>query len=466
MRYFPAFFDIKERPVYIAGDDELAVRKARLLAKAYPRLEVFSVSKGSLIEREFGSVAKLHDRPLEATDFDPRPALVVAATDDEEEDERIAYLTKAHGVPVNVVDQPHLCDVVIPSIVERGDVAIGISTGGGAPVMGRRLRERIESILPSRMGELLSFARDRRARVAEAVAPDDRRSFWERLLSGPVAEAVYDGDMDGAESGFLRALGASEGDQGIIHIVGAGPGDPELLTLKALRVLQEADIVLYDNLVSDAVLDLIRRDAERRYVGKQKANHSMTQEDIGALMVSLAQAGKRVVRLKGGDPYIFGRGGEEVDMATQAGVPVKVVPGITAATGCAAASSIPLTHRGVSQAVTYVTAHAGKGGAPNIDWEALAALGHTIVVYMGVGRARQIAFDLTRAGLPSETPAAIVENGTLPTQRIIRTSSSELGNAVLEAGVDGPAVLIIGEVAARADGKGLVDLLHHEGVAA
>ncbi len=403
---------------------------------------------------------------MEAVDFDPRPALVVAATDDAEEDERIAYLTKAHGVPVNVVDQPALCDVVIPSIVERGDVAIGISTGGAAPVLGRRLRERIESLLPIRMGELVSFARERRGRVAEAITPDGRRGFWERLFSGPVAEAVYDGDMAGAEAGFAASLQTGGLQAGTIHIVGAGPGDPELLTLKALRVLQEADVVLYDNLVSDAVLDLVRRDAERRYVGKKKADHSMAQEDIGALMVSLAAAGKRVVRLKGGDPYIFGRGGEEVDAALSAGFKPDVIPGITAAAGCAAASSIPLTHRGLSQAVTYVTAQGGNGGAPDIDWEALARLQHTIVIYMGVGRARQVAFDLTRAGLPANTPAAIVEKGTLPDQRIIRTRSSELGTAVAEAGVEGPAVLIIGKVAARADGAGLLDLIKEEALAA
>lgn len=466
MRYFPAFFDVAQRPVFIVGDGELAVRKARLVIKAHPALMIFSASKQSQAAQEFGAQATLYDRPLAAHDFDPRPALVIAATGDAAEDERVAYLAKAHGTPVNVVDQPALCDVVIPSIVDRGDVAIGISTGGAAPVLGRRLRERVEALLPARLGQLVDFARVRRDQVADAVPADGRRGFWERLFSGPTAEAVYDGDMALASHLFDQALDGSGPSVGAIHIVGAGPGDPELLTLKALRVLQEADVVLYDNLVSDGVLELIRRDAERHYVGKKKADHSMAQEDIGALMIRLAREGRRVVRLKGGDPYIFGRGGEELDAVRAAGLDANVVPGITAAAGCAATSSIPLTHRGLSQAVTYVTAQAGGGAAPDLDWAALARLRHTLVVYMGVGRARQVAFDLTRNGLPPDTPAAIVEKGTLPDQRIIRTHSAELGQAVDAAGIEGPAVLIIGAVAARADGAGLINLIQEEVVAA
>ncbi|MEM6650629.1 MAG: siroheme synthase CysG, partial [Pseudomonadota bacterium] len=335
MRYFPAFFDIKNTPVFLVGDGELAVRKARLLMKAHPHLHAFSVAKGSLLEKEFGGKITLTDQCLQPADFALKPALVVAATGEEAEDGRIAFLSRAQGVPVNVVDQPALCDVVIPSMVDRGDLVIGISTGGAAPVVGRRLRERIEALLPARLGELVDFAKARRDQVTARVAPDDRRGFWERLFSGPVAEAVYDGDMAAAATGFEAALNGPTNAAGTIHIVGAGPGDPELLTLKALRVLQEADVVLYDNLVSEDVLELIRRDAERHYVGKRKADHSMPQEDIGALIVSLAKAGKRVVRLKGGDPYIFGRGGEEVDAIQAAGLSATVVPGITAAAGCA-----------------------------------------------------------------------------------------------------------------------------------
>lgn len=466
MRYFPAFFDIKNQPVLVAGGGELALRKVRLLAKAEPQIHIFSAAEWSPELNSFGDMVTVHPRGLREQDFDPKPVLIIAATGDQAEDIRIAELARQKGVPVNVVDQPELCDVVIPSIVERGDVAIGISTGGAAPVIGRRLRERIEVLLPARLAELVEFARLRRGDVAQNVAPEARRGFWERLLSGPVAEAVYDGDMQRAEEGFAAALQNSNTPQGSIHIVGAGPGDPELLTLKALRVLQEADIVLYDNLVSEDVLELIRRDAERRYVGKRKANHSLKQEEIGELMVSLAREGKRVVRLKGGDPYIFGRGGEEVDAVKAAGLSATVVPGITAASGCAAEASVPLTHRGLSQAVTYVTAYAGNGGAPDVDWAALARLQHTIIVYMGVGRAGDVSRDLTLGGLPPDTPVAIVEKGSLPDQQIVKTRLRDMADAIATAGIEGPAVLMIGKVAARAEGRGLINFTQQEELAA
>lgn len=457
MRYFPAFFDLRDRPVFVVGDGELAARKLRLLAKAQPGLWVFSVSKDSAVATEFAGRAAMFDRALSPEDFYTRPALVVVASEDENISTQAVARAKAAGVQVNVVDNPAQCDVVIPSIVERGDVSIGISTGGAAPVIGRRLREKVESLLPVRLGELVSFIKERRARIADRIAPQERRGFHERLAAGPVAEAVLDGDMAGAEAGFEAMLAAPGAQPGTIHIVGAGPGDPELLTLKALRVMQEADVVLYDNLVSDDILDLIRRDAERRYVGKRRANHSMAQEDIGALMISIAKQGKRVVRLKGGDPFIFGRGGEELDQVRAAGLDATVVPGVTAASGCAASASVPLTHRGLSQAVSFVTAYAGNGGAPDLDWAALARLRHTLVVYMGVSRAGDVAAALIEAGRGAQTPAAIIEKGTTDEQRILRTTLGAMPADIPAAGIKGPAVLIIGEVAANATGAGLIN---------
>lgn len=452
MRYFPAFFDLRDRPVFLIGGGELAVRKARLVTQAHPRLIVFSASPDADIRATFPG-ATIFERAVAVADFEAdKPALLIAAADDLTVDGAAAAMARAHGVPANVVDQPQLCDVVVPSIVARGDVAIGISTGGAAPVLGRRLRERIEALLPARLGQLVDFAKARRGQVADSLPQFARRGFWERLFAGPVAEAVYDGDMAAATAGFDAALTSGEAPAvGTIHIVGAGPGDPELLTLKALRVLQEADIVLYDNLVSDGVMELVRRDAERRYVGKKKGDHSLPQEEIGELMVRLAREGRRVVRLKGGDPYIFGRGGEEVDAVQAAGLHATVIPGITAASGCATAGGVPLTHRGLSQAVTYVTAYGGGGGAPEVDWSALARLGQTVVVYMGVGRAGQVAADLMAGGMTPSMPAAIVEHGTLPSQRIIRTHLCGLGASIAAHGVTGPAVLIIGEVAVRAE---------------
>ncbi|WP_051881479.1 siroheme synthase CysG [Parvularcula oceani] len=456
MRYFPAFFDLRHRDVYVSGGGALAARKARLLLKADARVTFWGAGPEAPVRAEFDGRCAFETEQLTA--LSPRPALVVAASGDEEDDARVAALARAAGVPVNAVDQPQACDFVVPSLIERGDVTIGISTGGAAPVIGRRLRERIEALLPARLGALVAFAGARRGEVAERVAPEARRGFWERVLAGPVAEAVLDGDEAGAEARFAAALDDSRLPQGHVAIVGAGPGDPELLTLKALRVLQEADVVLYDNLVGTGVLELIRRDAERVYVGKKRSDHSLPQEEIGALMVRLAGEGKRVVRLKGGDPYVFGRGGEELDVLREAGIAASVVPGITAAAGCGADASVPLTHRGLSQAVTFVTAQGGSGGAPGIDWEALARLGHTIVVYMGVAKAGEVAGNLRAGGLAADTPVAVIEKGTLPEQAIVKTDLQRLPDDILAGGITGPAILVIGAVAARADGRGLVDL--------
>ena len=456
MRYFPAFFDVADRDVWISGGDALAARKARLVLKAGARVTFWDANADALVRAEFGDACTYRERPIGV--MRPRPALVIAASGRAGADTRVAALARAAGVPVNVVDAPASCDFVVPSVVERGDVTIGISTGGAAPVIGRRLRERIEAMLPARLGALVAFAGARRAEVAERVAPAERRGFWERVLEGPIAEAVLDGDEAAAEAGFAAAL-RGERQPGHVWIVGAGPGDPELLTLKALRALQEADVVLHDNLVGDGVIELIRRDAERIYVGKRRGEHTLAQEEIGALMVRLAREGKRVVRLKGGDPYVFGRGGEELDALKAAGVAATVVPGVTSALGCAASAGVPLTHRGLSQAVTFVTATGGAGGAPDVDWGALARLKHTIVVFMGVSKAAAVSANLRAGGLPADTPVAVIERGTMPDQRVVRTDLRALPEDIEAASVTGPAVLIIGQVAARATGAEITRIL-------
>jgi uroporphyrin-III C-methyltransferase/precorrin-2 dehydrogenase/sirohydrochlorin ferrochelatase len=454
MRYFPAFMDLKNRDVLIAGGGELAVRKARLLRPSGARLTFFSATRTCQASEEFSDLAEFHDRALSNEAVSLKPALVIAATGDEDEDRRVAELAREHGVPVNAVDMPELCDVVIPSIVQRGDMVVGISTGGAAPVLGRRLREHLEAMLPRRFGDLIAFAKERRGRVAEALKGSERRSFWERFFDGPGRDAVLAGDEEAGEAAFTQALAGKT--PGHVFIVGAGPGDPELLTLKALRVAQEADVILYDNLVSEEILALCRRDAERVYVGKKRSNHALPQEAIGQLMVRLAREGKRVVRLKGGDPFIFGRGGEELAALKKAGVAATVVPGISAAMGCAASAELPLTYRGLSQSVTFVTAEAGGGGAPSVDWRALAALKGTAVIYMGVRRAGDVGRALTEGGLPPSTPIAVIADGTRPTQRVIRAKLGSLGKAAAQ--IEAPAVLIIGEVAALAKGEELIAL--------
>ena len=460
MRYFPAFLDLAGRPVFVVGGGETAARKARLLLKAGARVTFWGAAPEAAVRAEFGGSCAYRERPLGV--LRPRPALVVAASEDRGADTRAAALARAAGVPVNVVDLPGQCDFTVPSIVERGDLVVGISTGGDAPVLGRRIREKIEAMLPSRLGDLVAWAGAKRAEVAERVPTRDRRDFWERLLEGPAAEAVLRGDEAGAERAYRDAL-SGEARTGHVHIVGAGPGDPELLTLKALRVLQEADVVLHDHLASDGVMELVRRDAERISVGKRRAAHTLTQDETNALMVRLAREGRRVVRLKGGDPYVFGRGGEEVDACRAAGVPCTVVPGVTAALGCGASIGVPVTHRGLSQAVTFVTAQGapkavGDDGAAQVDWDALARLGHTVVVYMGVALAGRVAAALIAGGRAAGTPVAVVENGTLPSEKIVRATLGTLTDAMQAGGIAGPAVLIIGEVAARAGAHDLATL--------
>ncbi|MEO1312096.1 MAG: siroheme synthase CysG, partial [Pseudomonadota bacterium] len=384
MRYFPAFFDVAGKPVLIIGAGETAFRKARLFAKADARLVFMSdtAAVAQIAEAGFVSADLI---PLDfASPLFKSAALCVAATGDEALDRRAVDAAQAAGTPVNAVDRPELCDFTTPSIVDRGDVVIGVSTGGAAPVFGRRLRERIEALLPARTGALVEFARTLRDDVGAKIETErGRKRFWERFFDGAPAARFLAGDAAGAKAAATDLIASPEGD-GVVHIVGAGPGDPDLLTLKALRLLQSADVVFYDSLVSSDILDLARRDAERVDVGKRRARHTMPQEAIGERMIERARGGETVVRLKGGDPFVFGRGGEEVDQLRTAGVAVTVTPGVTAAVGCASSADVPLTHRDLSQAVTFVTGHAKGDADPDLNWGALAALGHTLVVYMGV----------------------------------------------------------------------------------
>ena len=449
MRYFPAFMDWRGREVWIVGGGELAARKARLVLRAGARVTFWGAGEGASVRAEFGERCAYRARPLGV--LRPRPAALIAATGGPD-DARAAAIARVAGVPVNVVDAPDLCDFVVPSLVERGDLVVGISTGGAAPVIGRRLRERIEGLLDPRLGRLIAWAGAKRAAVAESVPASRRRAFWERLLAGPAGEAAMAGDEATANRGFDEAVSEGRPAIGHVSIVGAGPGDPDLLTLKAARLLAEADVVFHDALVGEGVMDLVRRDAERVYVGKRRAEHAVPQGEIGERMVAAARAGLRVVRLKGGDPYVFGRGGEEVDAMRAAGVPVTVVPGVTAALGCGASAGVPVTHRGLSQAVTFVTAQ-GAPGRPEVsgvDWDALARLGHTVAVYMGVALAGRVAERLIAGGRAPGTPVAVIENGTLPGERVVRGTLGTLADDVAAAGLTGPAVLMIGEVAARA----------------
>lgn len=463
MNRFPAYIDLQNRPVVIVGGGEAGLRKARLVLAAGAKVKVIWPEIASVTWEELQDAATFVRRePVEA-DFEDA-ALAFVALDDAELAERWAQIARKAGALINVVDLPALCDFTTPSIIDRGRLTVAISTDGAGPVFGRALRAKIEAMLPRRAGALLDFAQSYRDAVKGKVAGTDRRAFWEAFFDGPIAAQVLAGDERGAHEAMLAALNGEAGAErsGVVHIVGAGPGDPELLTLKAFRLIQSADVILYDRLVSDEILVLARRDAERLYVGKAKAEHAVPQDDIEAHMIALAREGKIVVRLKGGDPFVFGRGGEELEAVRAAGIPVYVTPGITAATGCAASAGLALTHRDHAQAVTFVTGHAKGDADPALDWAALAALKNTLVVYMGVGKARAIADNLIDNGRAALTPVAVIENGTRENEIIVKGTLAELPTLIAAGGVKGPALLVIGEVAALADGATLQSLIKQE----
>ncbi|MFN3911359.1 siroheme synthase CysG [Hyphomonas sp.] len=447
MRQFPAFFNLDGARVVVFGDGEEAARKLRLLVTSPAELVLVGGFADPALAREFaGRVTTLARADRETALVGARLAIIAEAGPGDRAEALRAV--RARAIPVNVVDHPDDCDFTVPSILDRGEIVAAIGSGGAAPVLAKSIRAKLEALLPSRIGDLATLARRLRPAVADAIPdPAARRRFWERALSGPAAEAAYAGDLDKAEALLRSAAGSAGRAAGVVHIVGAGPGDPELLTLKALRVIQEADVVYYDRLVSPEILALVRRDAARVPVGKSKGDHSVPQAEIQHRLVASAREGLRVVRLKGGDPFIFGRGGEELEAVRAEGVAVHVVPGISSALGCAASAGIPLTHRDHAQTLTFVTGHAKSGGVPDLDWAALARPGQTVVVFMGVDTAAIIAERLIAAGRDAATPIAIIENGTRPDEVRVFGELSELPFLIEEEGIGGPALLIIGEVA-------------------
>jgi len=448
--YFPAFFNLQNVQVLIVGGGEVASRKVELLRRSGALMTVVAPQLCAAVA-ELGAAGQLTivQRDFEPGDLDGA-RLVIVATSRRAVNRWIANLSEARGIPVNVVDDPEASRFIVPAIVDRDPVLVAVSTGGSSPVLARRLRERLEAALPKRLGELaLWLRRLREATTLHLEGIAERRRFFEAIVDGPAGRRFIEGDADGAEQMAQRLLSqtaAAPRAAGAVALVGAGPGDPELLTLKALRALQDADVILYDRLVSDAILDLARRDATRLCVGKSAAGRGTSQEEINALLIQHAADGKRVVRLKGGDPFMFGRGGEELQALAAAGIDFSVVPGITAAAGCAAYAGIPLTHRDHAHAVTFVTGHADRHGVEP-DWRALAARGGTAVFYMGLARLDHITAKLLEHGADPLLPAALIAQGTLPTQRVITATLSTLRDALVGVGLESPALLIVGEVA-------------------
>ncbi len=465
MKYYPAFLNLSGRPVLLVGGGEPAARKLRLLLKARARVTAVAPQvTGEIADLAAAGRVVLHRRRFRSDDLVGQ-GLVIGATGRPSVDGQIARAAEAAGLPVNIVDRPELSTFITPAIVDRDPVVIGISTGGTAPVLARRIRATIEAALPSRLGRLAAFAEAFRSAVAGLV-PDgqSRRAFWEAFFDGPIARAVLAGRERAAREAMLslvnrRGAQETQGERkGSVAIVGAGPGDPDLLTLRALATLQGADVVVYDRLIGPEILDRARRDAERIYIGKAKGDHAASQDEINALLLERARAGQRIVRLKGGDPFVFGRGGEEVEFLRRHGIEVELVPGITAATAAAASAGIPLTHRGLAQAVTLVTGH-GAEGEPDVDWAALAGANHTVALYMGLANAGRVAGHLIRNGGAPQTPVAVVSKASLPDQRIVIGRLGGLGSLVRDRAVEGPALIVIGEVVALGQAEDLVEAL-------
>ena len=438
--YFPIFLRLAGERVLVVGGGEIALRKIRLLLRAQARVEI--------VARE------LHPELLGlgllalASEFQPGQLdgcrLAIAATDDAALNARVAAEARARGIPVNVVDDEARSTYITPAIVDRAPVLVAISSGGAAPILARRLREKIEGLVPAAFGRIAQFLAATRTRL-KAVPVEQRRAVTEQFLDGVGSQRLLAGD-ETAAARTLDQLLAGAPPRGEVYLVGAGPGDPDLLTFRALRLMQQADVVLHDRLVAPKILDLVRRDAERIFVGKGPKQHELSQQEINALLVKLARQGRRVLRLKGGDPFIFGRGGEEIESLAAEGIAFQVVPGITAANGCAAYAGIPLTHRDYAQSVVFVTGHARQDGQLDLDWAALAKPGQTVVFYMGLGSLPALCEALIRHGRPRDWPAALVEEGTSSRQRVIAGTLGDLPASVDRAGVTGASLIIVGEV--------------------
>jgi uroporphyrin-III C-methyltransferase/precorrin-2 dehydrogenase/sirohydrochlorin ferrochelatase len=451
MRHLPIFLELGGKAAVVVGGGAAAARRAEHLIKAGARVTTFATAlsddfRDLLDHRNFRHEA----RNPEPKDFEDT-ALCFVAVEDERLTAEAWAAAKGAGALVNVADRPQFCDFIMPSIVDRSPLVIAISTGGASPILGRMLKARLESLIPAAYGRLAELMGGFRDAVAKAIAsPVMRRRFWETVLEGPIAERALAGDDRAAAAELARAIERAatenaEAPRGEVYLVGAGPGDPDLLTFRALRLMQKADIVLYDRLTNQDVMNLVRREAERIYVGKQPDDHELPQGEISALLVKLAREGKRVLRLKGGDPFVFGRGGEEIEALAAQGIPFQVCPGITAAIGAAAYAGIPLTHRDHAQACVFVTGH-GKDGKIDLDWTALLQPRQTVAIYMGLRNVEALTREFVARGADADLPAAIVDNATRPNQQVVVGTLGTLAAKARAAELSGPSIIIVGTV--------------------
>lgn len=448
MDYFPVFVKLKDQDCLVVGAGEVAARKIELLARAGAKITVIA----NRISAAVADLQVSHRLTILQKSFAPEDLqgfrLVVSATDNAKTNELVAKTAEAQRVPVNVVDNPGLCSFIFPAIIDRSPIIAAVSSGGAAPVLTRLLRAKIESVIAPGYGRLALLAeRYRNALKQQIKQPAQRRIFWETVFQGAVAELIFSGKEEEADQLLRQTLSNHENppSQGEVYLIGAGPGAADLLTFRALRLMQQADVVVYDRLVSPEIIDLARRDSEKIYVGKQRQNHALPQESINILLADLAKSGKRVARLKGGDPFIFGRGGEEIETLMQQGIHFQVVPGITAASGCATYAGIPLTHRDHAQSCTFVTGHL-KDGTVNLNWAQLATPNQTVVIYMGLVGLEKICRSLIAHGSPKDLPIALIQQGTTHNQRVITGTLESMPAAVADQNIKPPTLIIIGTV--------------------
>lgn len=450
MDYLPVFMKLRGRTSVVIGGGEVALRKVSMLLKADATVIVVSPELCPELADWHAQDKISHvDARFDPPQLDGAQ-LVIAATDDEEVNRQVSIAAQARNIPVNVVDAPELCTFVVPSVVDRSPIVIAISSGGKAPVLARLVRARLETLIPASYGRLAHLAGEFRDKVKERFpTSQQRRIFWENVFQGTIAERVFSGQEDAARKELNAVLegSANVAHRGEVYLVGGGPGDPDLLTFRALRLMQQCDVVVYDKLVSTPVMELVRRDAEKVYVGKERDQHTLPQEEINQLLVRLAKEGRRVLRLKGGDPFIFGRGGEEIETLMENGVPFQVVPGITAATGVSSYAGIPLTHRDFAQSCIFTTGHL-REGTVDLDWPALVRPRQTVVIYMGLGGLAEICRQLMAHGLRADMPAAVVQQGTMPQQRVVVADLATLAAKVEAAELKPPCLTIVGEVVA------------------
>ncbi len=470
MDVLPIYLKLTGHRWLCVGGCGVALRKARLLSQAHASVDILSPDilpeLLELIEQNGGKHyaqgytldhAKQALAQAEQNDTPPycpflsHYRLVIASTDDKAINAQVFTDCERLGVLVNSVDDPPHCRFIVPAIIDRSPLLMSISTNGNAPVIARQMRTKIEATTPARMGELVQFSGDWRADSKRAIKnPDERRIFWENLYASPIGESVLAGNREVADKQMPKLLDDWRTPTGEVYLVGAGPGDPELLTFKALRLMQQADVVLYDRLVSPEILNLVRRDADRIYVGKAKSNHAVPQGGINQLLVEHAKAGKRVCRLKGGDPFIFGRGGEEIEELFERNVPFQVVPGITAGSACGAYAGIPLTHRDHAQSVRFLTGHL-KDGTINLPWSELVYEWQTLVIYMGLSGLPTIMEQLQAHGLRPDMPVALISKGTLPDQKVVTGTIATIMDEIEKADIDSPTLTIVGSVVSLRD---------------